>query len=109
LVPKEKKSASFAISSAVRAPRGTSIMVPTRNSTPDGLSPSTSFRLLDHDLLLALQLLHRAHQRIMTSGLTAIPFFETWSAASKMAPRLHAGDLGIGEAQAAAAVAEHGV
>ena len=33
LVPKEKNSASFAISSATRAARGNSIMVPTRYST----------------------------------------------------------------------------
>jgi len=64
---------------------------------------------LDHDLLLVLKFLDAADERDHTSGMTFTPFLATWTTASKTARALHLGDLGIGDAETAAAVAQHGV
>ena len=46
---------------------------------------------------------------IMTSGLTGMPFFDDLQRRLEDRPRLHARDLGVRDAEAAAAVAEHRV
>ena len=108
-MPKEKNSASFAISSAVSAPRGTSIMVPTRYSTPDAVLAQHLLGRLEHDLLLPPQLLDVADQRDHDLGLDRDALLRHLQRGLEDGARLHARDLGIGDAQPAAAVAEHGV
>ena len=85
-MPKEKNSASFAISSAVTAPRGTSIMVPTRKSTSTpGALPSTSAATSRTMFAWRRSSSTWPTSGIITSGLTGVPLRATWTAASKIA------------------------
>ena len=111
LVPKQKNSASLAISSAVRAARGISIMVPTSYfmSTPaSAMSLSavatttslTNFELLD----LADQRDHDLRDDRCTPRLLG-----DVDGGVDDSGGLHLGDLRIGDGQTAAAVAHHRV
>ena len=109
LVPNEKNCASCAIWSAVNAPRGTSIMVPTRYLivTPirfHGLGGDA----VDDRLLIA-QLLHVADERDhdLRNDLEAL--LVQPARRFDDGARLHLGDLRVGDAEADAAMAEHRV
>ena len=109
LVPKEKNSASFAISSAVRAPRGH--LDHGAHQVLDARAVLAQHLLgrLEHDLLLAPQLLHVADERDHDLGLDRDALLRHLQRGLEDGARLHARDLRIGDAEAAAAVAEHGV
>ena len=110
LVPKLKNSASLATWSAVSAARGISIMVPTmycRSFMP--ALPSTSSATRYHDLLLVLQFLHAADQRNHDFGNHLDALLGHLHGGFEDGARLHLGDLGIGDAETAAAMAEHRV
>ena len=85
LVPKLKNSATSAISSAVSAPRGTSIIVPTRylSFTPFSLLTSLATRWTISACNSSSFL--KPTSGTMISGFTLILFFCTLAAASKMA------------------------
>ena len=68
LVPKEKNSASVAISSAVRAARGISIMVPTRYFISTPAAASSSSAVLTTMLLTYFSSLTSPTRGIMISG-----------------------------------------
>ena len=109
LVPKEKNSASFAISSAVTAARGTSIMVPIRYSTPADVLAQHAMRLFEHDRLLTPQLLDVADERNHDLGTDLDALLRDLKGRLEDRARLHARDLRVGDAEAAAAMTEHRV
>ena len=109
LVPKLKNSAVSAISSAVSAPRGTSIIVPTRYLSFTFFSACTSFGDAVDDLDLQIELLLEADQRNHDFGLDLDAFLLHDRRRFEDGAGLHLGDLGIDDAQAAAAEAEHRV
>ena len=84
-VPKLKNSATTAISSAVIAPRGISIIVPTRylKVTPFSFITSAATRRTIFSWFASSFTLPTSG--IITSGSTLIPFAWTLAAASKMA------------------------
>ena len=96
---------------AVSAARGTSIMVPTRYSTRHA-APSRMTSSATRRTTAAWSLRARSTcptSGIMISGTTFMPFAATSHGGLEDGARLHRGDLGIGDAEAAAAVPEHGV
>ena len=109
LVPNEKNSASPAISSAVIAPRGTSIIVPTRYFTLTPCSFITASATRFDDGLLIAQLLHVPDERNHDLGRDLQAFLRQLAGRLDDGARLHLGDLGIGDAEPHAAVAEHRV
>ena len=109
LVPNEKNCASVAISSAVRAPRGTSIIVPTRYLILISCSFITSAATRSTMIFWSRSSLTRPTSGIMTSGSDLEPFLRQLAGRLEDGPRLHLGDLGIRDAEPHAAVAEHRV
>ena len=108
-VPNEKNSASSAIWSAVRAARGTSIMVPIWYST---LTPAFFISLLGHrdrPLLEERQLLDSPDQRDHDLGQDRLAALLDLDRRLDDRADLHVADLGIDDRQAAAAEAEHRV
>ena len=85
LVPNEKNCASCAISSAVSAPRGTSIIVPTRYLILIFCSFITSAATRSTMIFWSRSSFTWPTSGIMTSGADLIPSFASWQAASKMA------------------------
>ena len=85
LVPNEKNSAVSAISSAVRAPRGISIIVPTRYLIfcPVSFCTNSATRCTISTWLSSSFL--KPTSGIMISGFTLMPAFCTLAAASKTA------------------------
>ena len=109
LVPNEKNCASAAISSAVTAPRGTSIIVPDEVLELDALLlHDVGGHAVDDGLLIA-QLLDEADQRDHDLGNDLQAFLVQLRRRLEDGARLHLGDLGIGDPEAHAAVAEHRV
>ena len=109
LVPNEKNSASSAILSAVRAARGTSIMVPIRYST---LVPALAMHLVGHGdgpLLEEDELLDGADQRDHDLGEDLVALLLDLDGGLDDRADLHVADLGELDRQAAAAEAEHRV
>ncbi len=108
-MPKLKNSAVWAISSAVSAPRGTSIIVPTRVlELLAGLLHHFAGHAVD-DLDLQIELALEADQRDHHFGLDFDAFLQHGGGGLEDGAGLHLGDFGILDAQAAAAEAEHGV
>ena len=107
LVPKEKKSASRAIRSAMKQARGSSIIVPTRksarSSSPRSADRSTS---VAHELELALVGDQRDHDLELRGAARRS---RTASAARTIASHLHLVDLGEDDAQPHAARPQHRV
>src|ERR1019366_1967700 len=108
-VPNEKNSAGTASSPAIRAARGSSIIVPNVKGTgrPAFVSisratPSTILRVVSSSARVIAS-------GIMISGDTAMPSLVTCTAASRMSAHLHRVDLGIRDGEAAPAVPEHRV
>ena len=109
LVPNEKNSASAAIWSAVIAPRGTSIIVPTQILHPDAaLLHHVGGDPVDDGLLIA-QLFHVADERNHDLRYHLHAFLGEVAGGLDDGARLHLGDLRIGDAEADATVAEHRV
>ena len=102
LVPKEKNCASCAISSAVTAPRGTSIIVPTRYLI-------LTFMLLHHlgghaiddGLLVACSSLTMPDERDHHLGDGLDAFLRELARRLEDGARLHLGDLRVGDARGA--------
>ena len=95
---------------AVSAARGISIMVPTmyfRSFMP--ALPRTSSATCDHDLLLVFEFLDAADQRNHDFRNHLHALLGHLHDGFENGARLHLGDLGIDDAQAAAAKAQHGV
>ena len=95
LVPNEKNSASSAIWSAVRAARGTSIMVPIRYST---FVPGLLHDLLgdgDGPLLEEDELLDGADQRDHDLGEDALALLLDLDGGLDDGADLHVADLGV--------------
>jgi len=92
-LPKEKKSASFAMSSAVRAAPRDLDHGPDQEVDAEPSLAEHSLRLFQDDLLLPPQLLDVADERIMTSGLTGCPSWHLGRGLEDRA-RLHARDSG---------------
>ena len=110
-MPKEKNSACSAISSATSAARGTSIMVPTVIVELDRPARRTPVWPLAAVCSRRFASSSRCPTSgIMISGLSAAArLHPDAGAASRIARDLHLVDLGIGDPEAAAAVAEHRV
>mmetsp|Transcript_40600 Transcript_40600/g.79489 ORF Transcript_40600/g.79489 Transcript_40600/m.79489 type:complete len:446 (-) Transcript_40600:1203-2540(-) len=85
LVPNEKKSATFAISPAISAALGISIMVPTRKLTRSPCSRNTSSATRRTRLLWCSSSLTDPTRGTMMSGTGVWPAFLTARAASMMA------------------------
>ena len=107
LVPKLKNSASGAISSAVSAPRGTSIIVPIWYWIFTPYSLHGLFRDADGDGFLILELVDVADERDHDFRNDFDLFLGQFAGRADDRLHLHLGDFRIGDAQAAAAVAEH--
>ena len=110
-MPKLKKAACSAISSARSAARGSSIMVPTRySSVPAPLLADLGRDGVD-PLLDQLQLARRQTNGIMISGTTVSPLRlpATVERGLEDGARLHLVDLGEQDAEPAAAQAQHRV
>jgi hypothetical protein len=84
-VPNEKNCASAAISSAVIAPRGTSIIVPTRYLTLTPCSFITSPATRSTIAFWSRSSFTCPTSGIMISGTTFSPSLLSWQAASMMA------------------------
>src|ERR1035437_8544683 len=110
LVPKLKNSVSLATSPAVSAARGISIRVPDHvlEVLHAGLAEDF-FGHGDHGLLLILEFLGAAAQRDHAFGDHLDALLEDLHDRFEDGARLHFGDLGIDDAETAAAVAQHGV
>ena len=67
------------------------------------------FRDADDNFLLVARFLERAHQRNHDLGIDFHPVLGHGAGRLEDGARLHFRDLGIGDAQAAAAMAQHGV
>ena len=98
-----------AISSAVIAPRGTSIIVPTRYLILTPCSFITSAATRSTIAFWSRSSFTWPTSGIMISGTTLRPSFAQLARRLDDGARLHLGDLGIGDAEAHAAVAEHRV
>ena len=110
LVPNEKKSAWRAISSAISAARGTSIIVPTVYASFFFVVREHCFGGVVDERAQPLQLADSvATSGIMISGCTLTPLPATSTRGLDDRAHLHRVDLGIGDRQPAAAVAEHRV
>jgi hypothetical protein len=109
LVPKEKNSAWRPMLSATSAARGVSIIVPAGSAMVSPRSAKTVGATARMTAAWALN-----SRTVPTSG-TMISAFTAHALGLHVQRRLedgaglHLGDLGVGDAQAAAAVAEHGV
>ena len=100
LVPNEKNSASAAISSAISAARGSSIIVPIWYSTLAPGSFITRLRGRDDDVAQEVELRAVATSGIMISGRTGLPFFLAAMARLDDGAHLHLGDLGVADRRA---------
>ena len=110
LVPKLKNSASFATWSAVSAARGISIMVPTMYfwSFMPALPRTSSATRFTISFWFSSSL-HAADQRDHDFGDDLHALLRDLHGRFEDGARLHLGDLGIGDAETAAAMAEHRV
>ena len=110
LVPKEKNSAASAISSAVTAARGSSIMVPILCGTVDpALARSTSAATARITARTSASSRTVATSGIMISGRGSPPASIRSAAASRIGPRLHGEQARDHDAEADAAEPEHRV
>ena len=107
LVPKEKKSASSAMASAVRAARGTSIMVPTDiGDFAPGLLHHPAGRLL-HQPAKLLQLVDMADEGDHHLRPNGDPLLDQFGRRPENGFRLHLVNLRMAQAQTAAPMPHH--
>ena len=94
-VPNEKNSASSAISSAVTAPRGTSIIVPTRYLILTPCSFITAAATRSTTAFWSRSSFTCPTSGIMISGTTLKFFLRELARGLDDRARLHLGDLGV--------------